>query len=1324
MSQYRLEQISDFRKHQLATFVYQQRDLTDPDKALDSTVFGANVTTKHPCSVCKNTIYNCPCHDALIELPMPIIQTVSFDKTIRLISNICPICSKLLIPNDRLKDILKLNQSERFGTCIEAAKRYKASFKGGQLTCPSCKKQLSSTIEMDTKQPYKFVPYFIIKNPTTADFEMLNPIYVYQVLQRFTQIEELGLSDCLHPKNFMTNYIVVIPSRLRAKSLIDGQETTSALTTYYREIIDVVCPKLTEIKNFMINKNIITIDKSKLSEFIQAYAELEAYYKMITDDGSEKTSEQIKQILNKKYKTRYDSNNCLINKFKGKGKSIMNKGMLGKVHDVSARIVLGPGEDVAMQDLVVPINMANKLCIEYPVYKENLMFMKNLIISMTNNEIYTNQYIPKVIGVNSIRTGKFKSFDQSSAQIIAALLEPGDKLALSLFNHDFIIQNRHPSIREECLTTFQVRKDKISTVGIPLQTCGPKQADFDGDEIQVYLCSGHETDFESLLLHSPYKQLKSATDGGLAYYYDGAHDDDLGVSRISDIDIIYHNHKKCDPINVLSIIEKLLPSDFNYHSSSLVIENGKINKKKCNFKNKEFYKYYASVCGNAACCHMIDTCAQVGYDINRCYGASLGFEVRFWCSENDKKRIKDEKEKALLKAMEIIKVTGKPSYASMNEFEKIKPGIKKILIESAAGQNFAKMGYTGNRSNEYFAMVINPDHVNVEGGPVIPSLAEGSRSNFGGYKYSFDPRDYGYIEHGYVDDISAYEHFFITMEELKSIYIRTTSVASQGYMTNRMTVLFERALVDNNGCLVDGTTLLSNQYGICGLDSRLEVRLHLKDIDDKDFDKKYSDKRLQQLHKEITENRNRYRGVTPFIKNILPDTFITGFDFTQLFIEKGKNKQEDIDKFIDRMYETFVPKKLQEDITQIQENFKSHEYFFRIMFSEYKYSDKLADKIITNIENMLANAGDPVGVKSALACSAPLTQAALNAVHNANSGGANVDTVRRPDGMNAFEELLSGKKMKDFEIITITLYDDSEEASRKFALEQETFFYSDIWAVNELHVSQKISDHLLKLYGENLQKEKRHNFYVISTWNMVRLSGYNIKTSDVINAVMENYPEIRFMLPYVINKTQINVHIYFKEDTPTQRIYRILEDWKVRDMGNIIHGKYLMNCFVTELECNPGHFVIEANEATEDSKALKHLIYDERVNPTKCRTTDPRRSVRMFGICEGEIRHYEQLVFTSQNLASTKVIACHNYMLLAAIQTADGNIVFCEATSMVKSKFGEFMKKLKFERAAMFIEDHLKRGNKETVNEFTSANIFCDLPRLGSSVNDYILYTN
>ena len=425
------------------------------------------------------------------------------------------------------------------------------------------------------------------------------------------------------------------------------------------------------------------------------------------------------------------------------------------------------------------------------------------------------------------------------------------------------------------------------------------------------------------------------------------------------------------------------------------------------------------------------------------------------------------------------------------------------------------------------------------------------------------------------------------------------------------------------------------------------------------------------------------------------------------------------------MYETFVPKKLQDNVIQLQENFKSHEYFFRMKLMEYKLVKELEEKVISCIENMLANAGDPIGVKTALACSAPLTQGALSAIHNANAGGANMDTVNRPDGMTAFLELLNGAKCKDDVVIGISLHDDSKEACNKFASEQETFYFNEIWAVNEIHVSTSYNKEIKAMYGSIIEKEKRHPYYIVSTWNVVRMSLCGIKISDIINAVMKNNDEIKFMLPCrSINKSQVNVHIYFKESISTQTIYSIVQDWNKTNENNIVHGGLIKHCFVAELASNPGHYIIEANEAVPQNDAIKWLVYDPRVNPTRCKVSDPKQYMKLYGVFEGEARHYEQLMYTAVNYGATKATLSRNYMTVAALQTADGKLVFADANSMVKSRFGEFMKKCKFERAGKFIKEHLQRGEKEEVNEFTSANVFSELPILGSSVSDYLVYPN
>lgn len=1325
---YSIDLISDKELVKRASCVYQLADLTSTQHSLDSTLFGANSTKLKQCQVCGQRLDRCISHSAVIELPMPIVNVICHDECVSLLSCLCPRCSHIVLPEDQLAQVRRLDPNSRFKTVCNLVKKQQDKLVDSSFICPHCNKECHSIIKpYDKKESY--VDIFSIFNPVTSQFEVISPIYVMEVLQAFDQLEEVGWKESFHPHNFMTSYIPIIPTKLRTKSVVNGQETASCLTTYYRQIIEFSVTKLTVIKNVSLDKKTILIDKSKLNEFIEEYTKLYAYYLLISDSGSQAVNEKLLNTLNKNFRLGYDSSSCLIKRFKGKSKSIFNKGIIGMVHDVACRIVLGAGEDVEMHKIGIPITVANKLSIGYPVYKENLKFMKSLIVSMCNNKIYGNPYIPKVLGVIPSYTGKFQKFSVSTGQAMANSLQEGDTLCLSLCNGDFVMQSRHPVIREECLTSFQVKKEQTSTVGIPLHVCEIKQADFDGDEIQIYVCSDHVCDIESLLLHSVYAQLRSAGTGSFSFYYCGTHDDDLGVARIGDFDIDYHNHQKVKPMNVIDEIEKHLPKDLTYKSSSLEITDGKINRTKTNFKDKAFYKFYSSVFGEPKCTELMDVLTHLGYEINRTYGASLGFEIRYLGEPEGKKRIQELKENAYQKATERIKIDGKPTNTSMNYFEEIKPEIKKILVEGANGSNLEKMRYTVAKAAEYQAMVAFPNHVKIEGEPVTCYLAEGTRTNFGGYKYSIDPCDYGFVKEGYVEDMSPYSHFFIVMDELKTIFTRTNSVAKQGYMTKKMAVLYERVFADYNGCVVDNETHLANQYGQCGVDSRSEIELTLEDLEltQKEFCSKYSDKKLCELHEYLLNLRNSYKAITSFKKQAIPNGFVTAIDFNQLFTDKyrGKTDQKAIDAFIDDMYEIFVPKALQHDKSKIMENFKHHEYYFRIMLSKNKLDDALKNRLLELIRNMLINAGDPIGSKCALAASAPMTQAMLSAIHTTgSSGGTSVDFVRRPQGLNAFEQLVGGKKPEDTLFITIQLFDDSKEATEKFAHEQETFYYNEIWTTNEFHISKSIPEKLLKMYGNKLIKEKRSPMYVVSTWNMIRISGFGIKVSDIINALMSSYPEIKFMLPYVINNSQIKVNIYFNEDVSTQHVYKLLRKWsKVKD-SNVIHGAYLKNCFVLENVNNPGHYAIEANESICGNNALNKLIFNPLVNPCKCLVSHPDNMLEMYGIFETEPRLYEQFLYAGANLSDTRELSSRVWKLLCNVMTADGFMTYANALSMLHSSYGDLMKTLKFERAPLFLNNACKTNKKQYINEYTSAAVFAEAPPMGDSVSKYILYPN
>lgn len=1326
---------------------YTLEDSKNPKTGLDSTLFGANTTRSNVCYVCKNNIENCPGHYSVMELPIPIVKTICKSDCLSLIPCLCPVCSHILIKQDILDEIKKLNPNKRLNNVKELSKQYIDSFLNSLITCPHCQTQISSPIVLETKLKYDFVPIFKIKSTETADYEIINPIYVYNVLQKFTQIEEIGFSEAWHPKNFMTSYIPIIPTKLRAKSMLNGIDTSSAITGYYKIILEDILPELTKIKNYCIDKKSILIDKSQIEDFITIYTLLVAYYMMITDVSSDKTQEKILQLLNepnKKYKRRFkvgfDVSNCMIQRFKGKEKSIFSKGIIRMIHDVSARMVLGSAVDSPMTDLVVPYDVANSLMIFYPVYKENLQFMKMLCKAMNVKELVNNKFIPKVYGVWKLRLSSFQKLNYNNALTISQLLMPGDKIGISLCNNDFVIQSRHPSIREESLTSFLVRKDIVPTMNIPTSVCEIKQADFDGDECQLYLASSHSTDIESLLLHSVPKQLRSFDNGNLSFFYASAHDDDLGVSRIKNINLNYHNHHKIPTTNVLKLIEDVLPKDLTYHSNSLVIENGKINKDKTDFKLKPFYKYYATIYGEKKCSELIDFLTQIGYEINREYGATLGFEIKFWGSKDDWNKIQELKKNAIKLSSEIIRSHGEINILAVNEIEKIKPVIQDMIVKAAVGQNLEKNNYTKNRASEYYTMIVLPNWVNVGGNPITPQLVEGTRTTCCGYRYSIDPSDYGFVDTAYVYDMKPMSHFFIMMEEMKGIYNRTSGVAKQGYMSNRMTVLFERAFTDYNGCLVDGNTLLSPQYGVCGLDARIEVSLEMKDLklDKNEFKKKYSDKRLIELHEYINKNIEQYKNITSFISQTLKYTFETGVDFEQIFVDKykGKTPQNEIDEFIIELYNTYRPIHLKDDILKLEENFIDHEYYFRQKLTEYKLNKELKEMVLLCIKNMFSNAGDPVGIKSALAASAPLTQAALSSIHTISAGGAYVDLVIRPTGLQSFEENIGGGKCKDDIIITIVLIDDSKENCEKFALEQETFYINEIWCESSINISKSIPNELIKSYGKDILKINRHPYYVISTWNMVKISKYNIHISEIIDNIMENYPEIIMMIPIKINESQVSVYIYFKENIDSQVIFNIVQKWKEYNKQNIIHGKYLKNCFVAENVNLPGHYVIEANEMKQiivqkspqktkpkiKNEALQHLILDPRVNPTLCKTTEPNDSIKIFGICEGECRHYDRLLFTAQNLADTSSCLNRVYKTITSVMTARGKLTFATGNSILKDPFADTITSIKFQEAGKFIRNACVADKKTKINQAIPGMMFGEDGKIGTGVSNIILY--
>lgn len=1343
-----------------AECVYTTKQLKSKKYTLDSGIFGASPMNSI-CSVCFQRIENCIGHFSVAQLPFPIVKDLCIKDLKIILPLICPCCSKLIIPN--ASDAFRVPVKERIAFIKKETEKYLKSKRFTGI-CIHCMSEMEPIKCCDFEPVLRYrvdLSYNKSLNLSSEEIKrksqiQLNPCIIADILSNFTQIEELGYSSNFHPKDYMTYYIPIVPTKLRPKSIIT---TESTITGYYRMLIEVIIPDLYNLKQSMSARNYdVYIDSGEIqNKFNQLYDKMNAFYMLITDINTERVKETSLNLADKRDRKHIDSHNALMGRFKDKEKSIFSKGIVATRHNVSARTVLGGAEDAQIKQISVPYHVANKLSMNYPVYKQNLKFMQHLVARNADTNIMDDIHKVRVVGIFPCemdgRENKMIKVDSTNAIEKALSLRPGDKVAISLMNTDIVSHSRFPIVREESYSTFQVVKDDNDIVRIPLATCAMKMADMDGDETQIYAASAHYLDIESLLLNSPFAQFIQYKDGTPGHWLPWSGDAAYGLQKIEkDRKCIIWDDAAHEEYSVMDRVNSLLPPDLCYKDSKIEIRNGKILSDKPVLRNTELFKYICAMYGNDVAIRLIDDLMQVAYDVNRDEGCTLGYDIRIGTSEAKNKI------KALIKQTEDEMRQNELSNDPMKDIkqlmavEKQKVEIKKILIDAAKGTPIDKQGYTTLRQEEFYQTVALADSVNIEGTRVQPVLANGTRTCSAFPRDSLDPTAYGYIGNCYNEGLSAVNHFFESKQHRFNIFQKGDGTQVQGYMGKRLVVNYGRNYMDFNAGVVNDGLNVSMVYGNCGLNPRLCVNLPLTDIglSSSEFQKKYSkDKSLIELHKNINNVYRRYTYGTSFTKDsVKNDSFVSGFDYAQFINNADDRKTSDyitVDDFITELRTIYVPayrnlkNKSSEDVFDTNslnfsiqgqlllklQNLIQHEYYFRIMFYNQKIPKYLSDEILDKFKWSLADGGDPVGYKSCLAASEPLVQASLHAIHSLGAS-ADVERIERSVGIDRFEELLGGNKHAHI-ICTIKLNEDTKENCNAFAREHETFYINDIWTDMKLvSCNETVPEFIRKLHPSiDFSGVQVANSYIIMDVDLSELSGYGVNASSVIDRLHEQNEDICFITAHMIESTMdfymARMYIFFNPKLSNIYVSAFMDQLCLYKSQNVINGGYLKHCFVYESKNQPGHFLIDANEALNDGKALDALIFDERVDPCGCKSSDTNATVRLFGVCEANARHYEELIYTCEKFSATRGLLSRHYKLLSDATFVNGAPEYGSRNSLKHDTSIDAMRLMNFEVTKDMVQQALRYGDIQEIKDPISANVFGELPRLGTGVSKITL---
>jgi len=409
------------------------------------------------CEQCQEE--DCPGHYGLIRFPekYPVPNPKLLVYISRVLTCVCNDCSDLLVPKETLegKGILNLLSIERFNEITTICEN---------VECPRKKKDIPETEGKEAEEEFEEGPLKVCsanpkfypghsktegwiaykKSDKEKDYRMMDPYKIFQILNRISDedAELMGFPPGNHPRDMILRGQLVIPTSARPP-FVQGA--------------NVQCDQLTEIFNKIVRLNESLKIKIMSSDESEG-GRCECYKDLITA-----VRELMSGNNSKKYQNRPMMD--LSKRLQGKN-GLFRRLLMGKRTDYCARTVLGPDPSLKFGQIRIPQYIADRLTKKVRVFEHN----KRAIQKMTEEG--------KIVYVIDPKTGVTRRYRKGNKMPIRVGLVVERKLQ----NGDRIMFNRQPTLHKYSLMSYEVVVGKQATIGLHLSVTVPHNADFDGDE--------------------------------------------------------------------------------------------------------------------------------------------------------------------------------------------------------------------------------------------------------------------------------------------------------------------------------------------------------------------------------------------------------------------------------------------------------------------------------------------------------------------------------------------------------------------------------------------------------------------------------------------------------------------------------------------------------------------------------------------------------------------------------------------------------------------------------------------------------------------------
>lgn len=492
-----------------------QTDMFTDGQATRGGLLDSRLGTTDPnslCATCGKIPSECHGHFGHTDLAEPVFHFGFLDIVKNVLSCICLRCSKLLIykNEDEIQDMLKTTRKGK--ARFAEIKKLTSNITYCARTDQNCGVPIPK-IKKDVKKSSGIIQLIAETNlqnigsgsedggQSSLDKkkkirEVLTPRMVYDILKNVDdndyRIMGFDPSIC-RPEDFIIKVFPIPPIAIRPSVKMSISSTTNYEDMLTGKLVDIIKT------NARIRKQ---LDKESSSgeepKYLNENVQLLQYHIATFFDNENMSLPKSEQ------KSGGRTTKSISDRIRGKTGRVRGN-LMGKRTDFSARTVITSDPNLSLDELGVPIKIAMNITFPEVVTPYNIDEMSKLV----KNGRYIYPGANFVIPASSSTDGKKYTIDLRYRKK-GIKLRPGDIVERHIRDGDPVLFNRQPSLHKLSMMCHKVKvinDSNLATFRINVSVTTPYNADFDGDEMNMFVPQSIQTQLELAHIADVSKQI-------------------------------------------------------------------------------------------------------------------------------------------------------------------------------------------------------------------------------------------------------------------------------------------------------------------------------------------------------------------------------------------------------------------------------------------------------------------------------------------------------------------------------------------------------------------------------------------------------------------------------------------------------------------------------------------------------------------------------------------------------------------------------------------------------------------------------------------------